>query len=66
MSKHISRWAWVAFFLSMAALPLYAQHGCVDSPENPTAILGLVGAAGFFYSPVKNKLASLWRGRRKG
>lgn len=24
----------------------HAQSGCVDSPECPTAVLGLVGAAG--------------------
>lgn len=34
-----------AMFLVPAAL--YAQSGCGDSPENPTAILLLVGAAGY-------------------
>jgi len=29
-----------------AALPLRAQSGCDDSPENPTVILALVGGAG--------------------
>jgi XrtJ-associated TM-motif-TM protein len=66
MSKH---WFGKAYFglvlFSLATLPLYAQHGCVDSPENPTAILGLVGAAGLFYSPIKRKLASAWRKREK-
>jgi XrtJ-associated TM-motif-TM protein len=28
------------------ALPLRAQSGCVDSPEDPTVVLALVGAAG--------------------
>ena len=28
------------------ARPLCAQTGCSDSPENPTAILVLVGSAG--------------------
>ena len=45
----------------LAALPLYAQGGCDNSPENPTAILGLVGAAGLFYGPIKGKLSSLLR-----
>ncbi|HMH13832.1 MAG TPA: PExPT-CTERM protein [Edaphobacter sp.] len=38
-----------------AALPLHAQggevgtpDGCVESPENPTAILALLGSAGAF------------------
>jgi XrtJ-associated TM-motif-TM protein len=28
------------------ALPLRAQTGCTDSPEDPTIILALVGGAG--------------------
>ncbi|MES2391541.1 MAG: PExPT-CTERM protein [Acidobacteriota bacterium] len=28
------------------AVPVYAQNGCVNSPENPTALLALVGSAG--------------------
>jgi XrtJ-associated TM-motif-TM protein len=32
--------------LLAATLPLCAQTGCEDSPENPTIVLGLVGAAG--------------------
>jgi XrtJ-associated TM-motif-TM protein len=47
----------------LTALPLYAQGGCVDSPENPTVVLGLIGAAGALIIPVKNKLTSLLRGR---
>jgi len=30
----------------LAALPLRAQTGCVDSPEDPTLFLALVGGAG--------------------
>jgi XrtJ-associated TM-motif-TM protein len=40
------------------ALPLRAQSGCVDSPEDPTIVLALVGAAGAF-------AVSLWRFRRR-
>ncbi len=35
--------ATLIFFI---VLPLRAQDGCLDSPENPTAILGLVGVIG--------------------
>jgi len=40
------------------ALPLRAQTGCVDSPEDPTVVLALVSGVGAF-------AASLWRSRRK-
>jgi XrtJ-associated TM-motif-TM protein len=40
------------------ALPLRAQTGCDDSPEDPTIVLALVSGAGAF-------AASLWRFRRK-
>jgi XrtJ-associated TM-motif-TM protein len=36
-----------ALFL-FVALPLHAQTGCVTSPENPTALLAVVGSAGAF------------------
>jgi XrtJ-associated TM-motif-TM protein len=43
--KNLSK---VMFFTSLLLIPAlaHAQTGCVDSPECPTAILGLVGAAG--------------------
>ena len=44
------------FLLSAAvlcvALPLHAQTGCTDSPENPTVVLALVGSAGALFSTV--------------
>jgi len=40
------------------ALPLRAQTGCDDSPEDPTVVLALVGGAGAL-------AANLWRLRRK-
>jgi XrtJ-associated TM-motif-TM protein len=40
------------------ALPLRAQDGCVDSPEDPTIALALVGAAGAL-------AAGLWRARQR-
>jgi len=36
----------IAAALILCAAPVYAQGGCVDSPENPTAVLALVGSAG--------------------
>ena len=36
-----------AFTLILAAtLPLHAQTGCDDSPEDPTIVLALVGGVG--------------------
>jgi len=40
------------------AMPLRAQTGCDDSPEDPTIVLALVGGAGAL-------AASVWRYRRK-
>lgn len=39
----------VALLLLGATTTLLAQEtsGCVDSPENPTAVLAIIGAAGF-------------------
>ena len=39
-------------FLAVA-LPLRAQTGCTDSPENPTVVLALVGGAGALFSAVR-------------
>jgi XrtJ-associated TM-motif-TM protein len=47
-----------AFTLILAtALPLRAQTGCDDSPEDPTAVLALVGGIGAI-------AAGMWRSRR--
>jgi XrtJ-associated TM-motif-TM protein len=42
--------------LSSVALPLYAQGGCVESPENPTAILAVVGSAGAFFVSARARI----------
>ena len=39
-----------AGLLLLCALPAVAQNGCVNSPENPTAILAAVGIGGVFVS----------------
>jgi XrtJ-associated TM-motif-TM protein len=47
------------FVLMLAlALPLRAQTGCDDSPEDPTLILALVGGVGALAT-------TLWRSRRR-
>jgi XrtJ-associated TM-motif-TM protein len=48
----------IAFVGSFFLIPVlaHAQGGCVDSPECPTAILGLVGAAGVaLYARFRNR-----------
>ncbi len=34
---------------------LHAQGGCVNSPENPTALLALVGAAGAVVARIRSR-----------
>jgi XrtJ-associated TM-motif-TM protein len=41
--------------LLVVAMPLRAQTGCADSPENPTAVLALVGGAGALWSAVRKR-----------
>lgn len=36
-----------------AALPLRAQSGCADSPEDPTVILALVAGAGAVVANIR-------------
>ena len=38
------------------ALPLHAQGGCVNSPENPTIVLALVGSAGAFLASARMRI----------
>ncbi len=40
----------------LIASPALAQNGCVDSPENPTAVLALVGSAGGVLVALRNRL----------
>jgi XrtJ-associated TM-motif-TM protein len=44
--------------LFAVALPLHAQTGCADSPENPTAILAVVGSAGAFFVSARARIKS--------
>jgi XrtJ-associated TM-motif-TM protein len=49
------RLLYCAIFL-LVALPLRAQTGCDDSPEDPTIVLALVAGAGAL-------AANVWRSR---
>jgi XrtJ-associated TM-motif-TM protein len=42
--------------LLFVAIPLHAQDGCTDSPENPTAILAVVGSAGAFLASARARI----------
>lgn len=44
--------------LLLIAVPLHAQSGCTDSPENPTVILALVGSAGALVSTLRGRMKS--------
>ena len=45
-----------AAVLFVIAAPVQAQTGCTDSPENPTAVLALVGSAGALFSTVRARM----------
>lgn len=38
------------------SLPVFAQGGCVNSPENPTVVLALVGSAGAFLASARARI----------
>lgn len=40
----------------VAAVPAFGQNGCVNSPENPTAVLALVGSAGAVMACLRSRL----------
>ena len=42
--------------LLAVSLPLHAQGGCVNSPENPTIVLALVGSAGALLASARNRI----------
>jgi XrtJ-associated TM-motif-TM protein len=55
MKKALLLSLWCAALL-FVAVPLHAQTGCGDSPENPTVVLALVGGAGAFFSTIRTRL----------
>lgn len=44
--------------MTLLAVPMmaHAQTGCTDSPENPTAVLAIVGFAGAFFASARRRL----------
>jgi XrtJ-associated TM-motif-TM protein len=42
--------------LLCVALPLHAQGGCTNSPENPTAILAVIGSAGALFASARARI----------
>ena len=51
--------ALLCFVLALSvAVPLHAQSGCTDSPENPTVVLALVGSAAALFSAGRARLMS--------
>ena len=55
------RWALLAMAVLAGPMVAHAQTGCTDSPENPTAVLAIVGCAGAFFSTARARL----KARRK-
>jgi XrtJ-associated TM-motif-TM protein len=49
----------------LVAAPLNAQSGCTDSPENPTAVLALVGGAGALFSALRARVRARRRSSRQ-
>jgi XrtJ-associated TM-motif-TM protein len=45
MKKMFFLFAVGAVLIATSTLRLHAQTGCEDSPENPTAVLALIGSA---------------------
>jgi XrtJ-associated TM-motif-TM protein len=52
----IARIALVAMAVLILPMVAHAQTGCTDSPENPTAVLALVGSAGAFFASARRRL----------
>jgi XrtJ-associated TM-motif-TM protein len=48
----------VALAIVLAPSLCHAQGGCTDSPENPTALLAVVGAAGAAIPMLRSRLRS--------
>jgi XrtJ-associated TM-motif-TM protein len=57
MKKSDLKFLSIAFLLALV-IPLHAQAqgGCDNSPENPTAILALVGSAGAFFASARARI----------
>jgi XrtJ-associated TM-motif-TM protein len=57
MGRNNALFAFLGVALVLAVtVPLHAQTGCTDSPENPTVVLALVGSAGALFSAGRARL----------
>ena len=54
--KFTTRLFLLALSVALVSLAAQAQNGCVTSPENPTAVLGLVGIAGAAWPLLRARL----------
>ena len=52
----LSTMAVVVLLLAVVAVPAMGQGVCIDSPENPTAVLALVGSAGGILVALRGRL----------
>jgi len=48
----------LAAMLLSASIQIHAQGGCVDSPEDPTAVLAILGVAGASIVYARNRMAA--------
>jgi XrtJ-associated TM-motif-TM protein len=62
MKKSALLFLGLALFLFVAH-SLHAQDGCENSPENPTAILAVVGSAGAFVASARARIKARRRSR---
>lgn len=53
-------WLLLPVLALLTTASVFAQDagGCVNSPENPTAILAVVGSAGAFFVSVRARIKS--------
>jgi XrtJ-associated TM-motif-TM protein len=54
----VKRFASVAMLVVLFPLVAHAQGGCVNSPENPTIVLFLVGSAGAAVASIRGRIRS--------
>jgi XrtJ-associated TM-motif-TM protein len=60
MNKTARFWLTAIVVLLTAPVIAHAQlSGCVDSPENPTAVLMVVGGAAYAWPTIRQKLRGL-------
>jgi XrtJ-associated TM-motif-TM protein len=60
-----SKYIILATLLLSATLSLHAQGGCVESPEDPTAVLALLGSAAASAVYLRDRFKTRINARRK-